>query len=483
MGMTIKFGTEKTAVVLSELARASVGDMLETDQAGQDVVSVRDTARGETHQLPAVRAYKHLGGILVSTASPTPDLYHRYSRAAGTARPLKKALFGSRQFELTVRRNLLSSLVLSKYTHTAAAVVLRSACHLRLWERHYVALWRHLCPRAKPDAQPHPYQVLHMAQAPSPPLALANTRAHFLLKLVKAGNEALLVLLCDHHLLHPASSWLGQLCEDVRSVSQFLPHVRLLLPEGTEVSALVQAAKDDPRWWLTQVRKASKLFQHELRKWVNAEGRPLVGTEQPVPVCPLSDQVPTSHPLLPFKCDVCDKRFRLRKHVAVHAARAHGHLSPSRHYAITEHCAACLRYYGVVTQVQQHLKASPSCLLRCSQLYPPLSKDEIARIEAPTKGRLKSLRAGNWRSFTGLPPPTRVPLVFGPRLPTASERESGRDVSEEVLLPELRRTYRPSRAIETWIQGHIDGRSTEGPRCSAARFWQLKPGSTGQTTA
>ena len=114
---------------------------------------------------------------------------------------------------------------MSKFVHTAAAIVLPAAIHRRLWAQHYVALWRALFTREQRDKQTHAYRVLHAARAPSPPLAIAKSRASFLRKLSGEGPTLLTRLLYDHWALHPRSSWLGQIHEDVQQVCLYLPNL------------------------------------------------------------------------------------------------------------------------------------------------------------------------------------------------------------------------------------------------------------------
>ena len=53
--------------------------------------------------------------------------------------------------------------------------------------QHYIALWRALFTRERRDRQAHAYRVPHAAEASSPPLAIAKSRASFLKKLSAAG--------------------------------------------------------------------------------------------------------------------------------------------------------------------------------------------------------------------------------------------------------------------------------------------------------
>ena len=187
MGMTLSFGPQKTAVLIpSWVVEPDVPGVL-LDGQGHRYIPVPDRLLGTTNELRLVQAYKHLGGITVANCSPVPDLQHRHAKAAAVIKPLKKRLFGCRHIPLPTRRMLLQSLALSKFVHTAAAIVLPAAIHRRLWSQHCIALWRALFTRERRDRQAHAYRVLHAAEASSPPLAIAKSRASFLKKLSAAG--------------------------------------------------------------------------------------------------------------------------------------------------------------------------------------------------------------------------------------------------------------------------------------------------------
>ena len=476
LGMTIKFGAEKTALLLSEADRRDARPQLDQRPSGDWVLRLKDDIASTWVELPVVTAYKHLGGVLVSTASPVPDLHFRFSRADGTARSLRRQLFSSQRFTLDVRRSLLSALVVSKYLHTSAALVLRRAAHLRTWERHFVALWRNLCKRGSDFHHIHPFEVLRRARACTPPLALAKARASFLAKILQTGPVTLAAQLCDHWLLHPASSWLGQLEEDFRHVSQYVPELVTLAVGTAAVPLLVAATCEDGKWWLRKIQQAERLLTKDLDRW--RQPRPEPDPAAPVDAVPgpfdprLPPPVP---PTLAYQCHLCAKGFRLRKHLHVHLSRTHGWLSPSRHYALSEVCQSCLKLFDTVRQTQQHLKTSSVCLRRSMWLYPPLSKAEIAIVEAPVRLKAKGLRTGQWKTFEGLPPPRRAPTIVGPRFPTAQERQLPMLPTEDDLLIELKRPYTPDSSTVDWIEGYIAGRSTEGPRTTAVRFWQQRP--------
>ena len=279
LGMVIKFGEEKTAALISSMVVRSEHSCIQSDAEYAHFLWVRDDIDGTFHKLPVVEVYKHLGGVATSNCSPAPDLNHRFARACGVVKPLSRRLFSSQAFELSVRRTLLRSLALSKYVHTGAALVLGSAIHQRLWDRHYIALWRHLVRRHSASVQAHPFRVLHAAKATAPPLALAQSRASFLRKLFSQGPKTLLTLLYDHWIAHRSSSWLRQLQDDIAYAKQYLPELGDLLAPGHEVEGLLASMDESPAWWPQKLKAVEKMFKQDLDKWLS---QPVVSATQPV---------------------------------------------------------------------------------------------------------------------------------------------------------------------------------------------------------
>ena len=259
-------------------------------------------------------------------------------------------------------------------------------------------------------------------------------------------------------------------------VSQYVPGIRVLLgvgTKGTAVPSLLAAVADSPIWWSAQIAKAEKMQQQELRVCAS-----LLHSQRQCPVASSEGEraEPSSSAVeRPFTCDICSASFLLRKHLCLHAAKAHGLFSPARHFAIAESCAACHRFYASIGQVQQHLKQSPACLRRCVDLFPPLSKSQISELERPSKQANKKLRDGCWQGYQGNIP-VKVPLIQGPFLPTAAERRGTvAEHDEEVLLADLRLPFVPEDRVVSWIEAYLSMKSTEGPRQATVRFWQRRP--------
>ncbi|CAE7244265.1 unnamed protein product, partial [Symbiodinium sp. CCMP2592] len=273
LGMTVKFGVDKTALLLPAGTSRVSNPLITTDADDRPAITVTDATAGETALLPIVHVYKHLGGVLAADGNPAPDLHYRFSQSMSIIKPLRRRLFGARRFDLGVRRSLLRALAVSRYTHTAAALVLPSALHRRQWERQYLSLYRVLIARTVADDQAHSYTVLLAAQAPPPNLAIAAARAQCLQKLYQQGPLELLALVYDHWALHPRTSWLHQFKEDVESVIVYLPHLRELLPYVDPVPALLEAYARDPSWWGRQITASTKQFLLDAEVWQTTRRR------------------------------------------------------------------------------------------------------------------------------------------------------------------------------------------------------------------
>ena len=470
MGMRLTFAPTKTALLLPTTAdwtQLSAHVLQEDDQAYMPVV---DVVAEETHRLPLVQTYKHLGGILTSTTNPRPDLLLRQNQALGVTKPLRKQLFHNRDIPLLVRRTLLRALSVSRLVHSASSLILLAAMHQRLWDRAYVQVWRALLPRTAADKQPHSVAVLKAAQAPSPPLALAKARSSFLKQLTVNGPSDLKCLLFDHWKAHPRSSWLHQLSADVKLVSAYVSAVRDLVGRSCVVTAILDSYLEEPSWWPRQVNKAIHAFQLDIEQAVLYPLEPISGRvlDASSECAPGEQRYPR-----PFVCHICSSGFMLRKHLGVHLAKKHGILSPYRYYSYGESCVACNRWLGDVRRVQAHLKANPSCLRRACQILPPLSHADIRTAEAEVVQRDKMLRQGKWEAFRAGGPPKRV---YGPLIPTADERLLGLDfLEEDITLDVLAPLYYPSQSIVTWINDHIAAKSIEGPRPIAASYWHRGP--------
>ena len=229
--------------------------------------------------------------------------------------------------------------------------------------------------------------------------------------------------------------------------------------------ALLEAVWDDPTWWTRQLKQAAKAFQADLDHWVA-----LPKTDREVPDEHDDDVQGHEATGQVFPCDVCGAIFPLRKHLAVHESRMHGLISPTRLLAPGPTCIACLRHYGTVERLQYHLKRAGSCLYRSACLMPPLTMPEVADAERTFKAYKRRVAKGHWEDFHT---PTAACFAAGPKQLTASERVECE--GEGMLLSTLSRLFHPCPVFLRRIEAYNGDRSQEGPRRTAARFWDRRP--------
>ena len=469
-GMQLTFAVDKSAVLLCSACSREPQGVLRRDADQQLGLYIQDDITKASHFLPVVDSYRHLGTIAVSNATPGPEIAFRYAKAQASLVPLRRKLFSNPVIPLGTRRTLLRALILSKFVFSSCAVMLQAAIHRRSWCRAYIHLWRALCRWNKVENAPHSYEVLHVAAATSPLLALAQARAAYMARVMRHGPEALLHLLQVHWIESSATSWLGQFLLDVKVVSSLVPSAALVTQDKAAVPCLLESLQSDSTWWIGTIKKAIRVFAQDIDKWVQKRTTD-AALAQPTHVDAVQVDAATAETQLPFVCEQCHARFRLRKHLAAHAARTHGVTSPTRHYVSLPYCVACHKWYHSLTRVQFHLKRSHECLLRAAHVIPPLSVAQVHECEAEEKHRLKLVRRGNWEAFQAAPPPL---LFYFPRLPTYSEVfADGTD--EDVSLSLLGHKFRPDSATLAWVQSWIQGASREGPRADAGEFWLQRP--------
>ncbi|CAE7844850.1 unnamed protein product [Symbiodinium necroappetens] len=472
IGMQLTFASDKTAAMLSQVSGQTV-PVLE-DSEGQ-FLPIVSPVTGTCHRLPVVSAYRHLGGIATVSGTPVPEIGFRHSLALKVVRPLRSRLFSAYGIPFSTRCLLLRSLVMSRYMFGGAALPLHAAVHKRLWAKHFVALWRVLWRRLPGEHCRHSYAVLGTAHAPTPPLALALSRAVLFRQLLTSGPSSLLHLLFVHWTESPRHAWLGMLLEDVQHVAQYLPEVRDVSASADWLCALVQRLRDSPQWWVGRVKAAIRCAVAEMQPWCASVRcqQPPDGSPQPpngltdvqgaVPASPVSGD-------LPFSCHWCQARFRLRKHLFVHLARSHQVFAPARHLAHGVTCVSCLRCFHTVSRHQQHLKRTDQCLLRTCLLVPCLSLEEVKLGEAGVVRTSRQLRKGDWGAYVVTEPALQA---SGPRQLTSRERLDLAD--EDLDLGLISRMFFP--LFQAWVAEFVAGRSREGPRATSSSFWDVRPSS------
>ncbi|CAE7894492.1 Upf1, partial [Symbiodinium microadriaticum] len=127
IGMDLTFAPDKTAAMIG--GGPEFPDPVQKDAEGAYIAVVSALTR-RSHRLPLVSAYRHLGGIVTATGTPAPEVAYRHALALSVARPLRSKLFGEIGIPLQIRKQLLRSLVISRFVFGSAAVPLHVSCPL-----------------------------------------------------------------------------------------------------------------------------------------------------------------------------------------------------------------------------------------------------------------------------------------------------------------------------------------------------------------
>ena len=370
---------------------------------------------------------------------------------------------------LDTRRCLLRSLVLSKFVFGSAVIRFGSALHYRTWTRYYIALWRALFTPNPHLKTPHAYEVLAKAQAPTPPLALALARSVLLRQLASTGPATLVRLLWVQWEADPQHSWLAAVAKDIEHAAQYIDAAQVLLAARSPVRALLEAVSEDATWWTRQLKKAAVACAADVRAWMQQQAPTRSGVLDTV--APRSPGPPPSPRGFAFSCDECGASFPLRKHLAVHYARRHGRIAITRRLAPTSTCLACMKHFDSPVRVQYHLKSSATCLSRVARILRPLSLEEVREVELQARSLKRRVDHGCWELFRT---PQAVAVAAGPRILTAQERADAE--GEDMALSTLSRLFHPCPTFLQEVEDFIAGRSVEGPRRTAAGFWDKRPG-------
>ena len=128
-------------------------------------------------------------------------------------------------------------------------------------------------------------------------------------------------------------------------------------------------------------------------------------------------------------------------------------------------------YFDSPVRVQYHLKSSAACLSRVARLIRPLSLDEVREAELEAKSLKRKVDHGCWELFRT---PKVACVAAGPRILTAQERAEAE--GEDMALSTLSRLFHPCPTFLQEVEDFIASRSVEGPRRTAAGFWDKRPG-------
>ncbi|OLP76131.1 hypothetical protein AK812_SmicGene43975 [Symbiodinium microadriaticum] len=90
-------------------------------------------------------------------------------------------------------------------------------------------------------------------------------------------------LLTVHWHEAPKDAWLGHIAGDVVHVAQYCSAAQTLIDAGSPMDFLNEATRDDPSWWVRQVKKACSEVQKDFEQWRKHGARPEAGGDASLP--------------------------------------------------------------------------------------------------------------------------------------------------------------------------------------------------------
>ena len=90
-------------------------------------------------------------------------------------------------------------------------------------------------------------------------------------------------LLTVHWHEAPKDAWLGHIAGDVVHVAQYCSAAQTLIDAGSPMDFLIEATRDDPSWWVRQVKKACSEVQKDFEQWRKHGARPEAGGDASLP--------------------------------------------------------------------------------------------------------------------------------------------------------------------------------------------------------
>ena len=276
-GIQPAFGPDKTAALLppAVVFDASLGG---SDSEGASWLPILDGITGAVQRLLWFKRTSISAGLLLVARLLSPSCIADIPKRPGAFGPSRDLSLGTLVFPSPhvgtscgplLCPSLPSALLLSNFTCRDTGGCGRAF---------NTALWRALQPRTVSVQRAHSFAVLHLAQAVTPPLALARARAGLLLRIVEHGPATLRHLLFLQWEADASRSWLGMLQHDIRHVALYCPAAGLLLEEPSPVRALIAAVQADRSWWKRQICAAERLCLQDLQAWHDRQSVPLSKT-------------------------------------------------------------------------------------------------------------------------------------------------------------------------------------------------------------
>jgi len=375
---------------------------------------------GGVKHLSVVSSYTHLGCTIHHRGDLRREVRRRLSIAHAAFNRHRRLLFQNRCLDLTRRRELFRTLILSKLLYGAESWTLRDGKDKHYLHSAMMRLYNRLLPvQSKPRSDA---TIMAETGLPDPAVLLRICRLRHLGQLYRTGRST------SWGLFNDDQAWQDLIWSDLFWMWQQLKNSSKLPDPKQGFQQWEYLMKHHPGFWKRLIRRAGDHdggqkrnehvvagFHGEFLETLHSHGR--LWHDAPRPEAASVEQV--------HACMMCEKRFLSRGGCGAHLFRAHGHVNPVRHLFATSQCGACMKEYHTFAKLKTHLLQVTTC-------RQTLQANRLRWQPAPGAG--SQINASMEATHDGLLPPLKVHGPLPELPPGRADEDFDQDLLEQIFL-------------------------------------------------
>ena len=416
-GMAVNLRPEKTEILLALKGPGSrkLKEKLLIGGAGKLPI----VQEHSTEHVGLVSAYKHLGSYAQGDATPHRELQHRIASARKAWGPLLKNLWSNKNIAHGNKVMLFQSLVMSRMLYNA---------HVWSWyqESEIQKLQAAFRDMAKSIARPSLmglgfYQVTvedlaGLVGILDPARQLRVARLRYTARAVRYLPSFMWRILQETEGEFAWKTHLMADCEWLRRhhPSGVWPTANADFAQWLE---LIPQCAD----WRTRIKRAAAASLRASQR--NAEHKlwELRMTEEWQDFGLTFGGTSKADPVMCFRCELCENVFASKRGLFMHSSHVHGYKPHVRFLAAGSCCLACGKEYHARQRLLGHLQYSGHCREKLAAVFPPLSLEEVAKLDEQDRDFAAQQKALGWHPRKALLPAIRIPHAA---LPPAGSEET-----------------------------------------------------------
>ena len=359
-GVTPNLSRGKTEILLALRGRGSRNSRRAhfSEQQGKQMHVVHEHG---VAAVAVVGSYVHLGGKAHHSGENKIEARRRVSIANEAFNQHRRQLFQNPQINLTRRRELFVTLVLSKLCYGMESWTFKDQQLVNYIHGAILRLYKRLI-KVPVDRHMDDYEVLAVCQLPSPRTLFRRARLRYLLTLINCEDAVPWGLLRQDHV------WCNMIKEDLHWMWRQLCNTTCALRDPTDhPEEWFYIMRFHKSYWKTLVHRATTLdVMKNSDTWqlrsIHSQIFEHLQAVGDLNIAPPRLEEPVRNGF--FGCLACRKKCRTKAGEAAHMFRCHGHVAEFRKFSDTTSCPACLREYHTIDRLHAHRRQGRSCQAR-----------------------------------------------------------------------------------------------------------------------